>query len=73
MIITMFKSKEEAYLKPSSFKGQFYILGIGIGLLFFYSSLKSEIIRTVPLLFGIINVGAAHSGLIFTFLNTSVY
>ena len=62
----MFKSREVAYLKPSSFNNKSCILGIGNGLrlIRLFSSLKSEIKRTVPFFFGIINVGAAHSELL---------
>ena len=65
----MFKSKDEAYLKSSSFKSKSCILGIGNGflLILFFSSLKSEMKQTVSFLWGIINVGAAHSELIVRF------
>ena len=65
----MFKSREVAYLKPSSFNNKSCILGIGNGLrlIRLFSSLKSEIKRTVPFFFGIINVGAAHSELFIRF------
>ena len=59
----MFKYKDEAYLKPSSFKSNSCILGIGNGflLILLLSSLKSEMKQTVPFFLEIINVGAAHS------------
>jgi hypothetical protein len=59
----MFRSKDVAYLKPSSLRSRSCIFGMGKGFLFIllFSSLKSEIKRTVPFFFGMIKVGAAHS------------
>ena len=69
----MFKSREVAYLKPSSFNNKSCILGIGNGLrlIRLFSSLKSEINLTVPLILGIIWVGAAYWELLI-FLNTPI-
>ena len=55
----MFISKDEAYLKPSSIKSKYCILGIGTGFLLIrlLSSLKSEMKQTAQLFLGIINVG----------------
>ena len=46
----MSKSKDEAYMKPTSFKNKSRILGIGNGFLLILSlsSLKSEMKQTVP-------------------------
>ena len=68
----MFKSKDEAYLKPSNFKSKSCILGIGNGFLLILllkslKSLKSEMKRTVPLYQGIKKVGAVHSELFLRF------
>ena len=73
----MYKSKDEAYLKPSSFKNKSCILGTGncFLLILLLSSLKLEMERTVPFFLDIINVGAVHSELflpMFTYLLTSV-
>ena len=59
----MFKSKDEVYLKPSSFTNKSCILGLGNGFLLIplLSSLKSEMKQTVPFFLGIINAGAVHS------------
>ena len=64
----MFKSKEEVYLKPSSIKRKFSFLGIGndFRLILLFSTLKSEMKRTVLFFLEIINVGAAHYRIIFT-------
>ena len=45
----MFKSKDEAYLKPSKFKSESCILGIGNDflLILLISSLKSEMYQTI--------------------------
>ena len=71
----MFKSKDEAYLEPSSFKSKSCILGIGNGflLIFLFSFLKSEMKRTVPFFLGIIIVGAAHSELFLRFKTPITY
>ena len=63
----MFTSKDDAYLKPSSFKNTSCILGIGNGflLILLLSFLKSEMKQTVPFFLGIINVGAAYSELFY--------
>ena len=63
----MFKSKEEVYLKRSSFKSKSCILEIGNGflLILLLSSLNSEMKQAVPFLLGIINVGTAHEELFF--------
>ena len=65
----MFESKDEAYLKPSSFKSKACILGIGNGFLIIviFKSLKSEMKWSVPFFLGIINVGAIHSELYLRF------
>ena len=70
----MFKYKDEAYLKPSSFKSKSCILGIGNGflLILLLSSLKSEMKRTVTFFLGIKNIDAAHSELL-VFLKTSMF
>ena len=56
----MFKSEEEVYLKPCSFKSKSYILGIGISfvLILVLNSLKSEMKQTVQFFLGIMNAGA---------------
>ena len=61
-----FKSKDEAYLKHSSFKSKSYILRIGNGffLILLLSTLKSEMKRSIPLFLGLINVGTVHSEII---------
>ena len=65
----MFISKDETYLKHSSFKSKYYIFGVGNGffLILLLSSLKSEMKQTVPLSLGIVNVDAAHSELYLCF------
>ena len=65
----MFKSKDEAYLKPSNLKGKSFILGIGNGFLFILllNSLQSEMKRSVPFFLGIGNIGAAYSELFLHF------
>ena len=57
----MFKSKDEAYLKPPSLKSKSCILGIGNGslLILLLNPLKSEMKQTVPFFLGTINVSAA--------------
>ena len=76
----MFRSNEVAYLKPSSLSKRSCIFGMGKGflLILLFSSLKSDMKRTVPFFLGIIKVGAAHSERlthlrtpIFTSLSTS--
>ena len=69
----IFKSSDEAYLKPSNFSSKSCILGIGNGFLqiLLFNSLKSDINLTVPFFLDIINVGAAHS-LILIFLSTPI-
>ena len=71
----MFKSKDEMYLKPSNLKSKSYILGMENGylLILLLSSLKSEMKQIVPLFFGIINVGATYSEVLFMFFNTYGY
>ncbi len=58
----MFKSKVVAYMKPSSSCNVVLILGIGYGFLTIrlFSSLKSDIVRTVWSFFGMMNEGKAH-------------
>ena len=65
----MFKSRDVAYLKPSYFSNRSCILGIGQGfrLMLLFSSLKSDIKRTVPFFFGKMKVGAAHCELFMRF------
>ena len=67
----MFKSKDVAYWKPSSFSSKSWIFGIGKGFLFIllFSSRKSEMNWIIPFFFGMMNVGAAHSER-FTFRKT---
>ena len=78
----IFKSKENTYLKPSNFKSNSYILGIGKAflLILLSSSLKSEMKQKVPFFLGIIHVEVAHAELflhckthLFTNLLTSVF
>ena len=65
----MFKSKDEAYLKPSNFKSKSCVLGIenGLLLILLLSSLNSEMKQTVPSFLDIIHVGAGHSELFLRF------
>ena len=63
-----------AYLKPSNFNDKSCILGIGKGflLILLFSSLKSEMKRTVPNFLGIIKVGAAHMELVLRLIVQNV-
>ena len=65
----MFEYKDEACLKPSSFKSKSCILGMvnGFLLILLLSSLKSDMKRTVAFFLEILNVGAAHSELFSRF------
>ncbi len=58
----MFKSKVVAYVKPSSSCNVVLILGIGYGFLMIrlFSTLKSDIVRTVWSFFGMMKEGEAH-------------
>ncbi len=58
----MFKSKVVAYVKPSSSCNVVLILGIGYGFLTIrlFSSLNSDIVRTVWSFFGMMKEGKAH-------------
>ena len=78
----MVKYKDEAYLKPFSFKCKSCILEIGNGflLILLFSSLKSEMKQIVPFFLGIKNLGAAHLELcllfktaVFTNILTSIF
>ena len=71
--LSVSRSKEETYLKASSFKTKSYLIGNGF-LLILLSSLKSEMKQTVPFFLGIINVGIYDSfeTPIFTYLLASV-
>jgi hypothetical protein len=58
----MFKSKVVAYVEPSSSCNVVLILGIGYGFhtIRMFSSLKSDIVRTVWSFFGMMKEGKAH-------------
>ena len=64
----MLESSDIPYIKPSNFNNKSNILGIGKDflLILLFSSLKSEMKRTVPFFWGIIKVG------MFTFQYTCV-
>ena len=63
----MFKSKDEACLKPSSFKSKSCILGIGNGFLLICLSSFSEIKGAHPFFLGLMDVGATQSELFLNF------
>ena len=68
----MFRSSDVATLKPSYFDYKYCILGIGKGILLIllFSSLKSEMKRTVLYFLGMIKVGASHLDLFLRFDTT---
>ena len=70
----MFKSSHAVYLKPSNFKKKSCILAVGkvFLLIILFSSLESELKRTVPFFLGIIKVGAARLELFLRF-NTPIF
>ena len=67
----MFESSEPAYLKHSNLNNKSSILEIGKGflLILLFSSLKSEMKQNVPLLLGIIKVGAATWSYFYVFIH----
>ena len=71
----MFKSKDVACAKPSSFCGKSCVLGNGHGclLILLFESLKSERNFARLFFFGLINVGAAHSDLEMFLLSRAIF